>query len=47
MSEVFRLFVTCPRGLEPLLATELLALEMENAERRREMEEESGEESRT
>lgn len=26
MSEVFRLFVTCPRGLEPLLAAELLAL---------------------
>ena len=26
MSEVFRLFVTCPRGLEPLLAAELVAL---------------------
>ena len=34
MSETFSLFVTCPRGLEPLLVTELLALGAAEAKER-------------
>ena len=34
MSEAFRLFVTCPRGLEPLLAAELLTLGATEAKER-------------